>query len=248
MFKSELWQNHDEYRTMVNQVSRRLLRNNPKYLFSSMRRSSRCFLAPTSTLSRTTSPLFTPTPAGPPDTRLRSCVPSFFLLCSSTGPKQRPALLYGVLRLFSALFPWRSSLTTLPWATFPPLGSYYDFMDRFWLGAQDSYFRSSLLPAGKMAKNLKRTLALTANWKNRKPPPPLPRRTSSVTSWMVAPLRETLRWLSRESFSFSPSSLPCGSDSLIPLLLLYPAMVPPSSPMPPLSAAVLHHARLPAPS
>lgn len=36
MFKSELWQNHDEYRTMVNQVSRRLLRNNPKYLFSSM--------------------------------------------------------------------------------------------------------------------------------------------------------------------------------------------------------------------
>lgn len=33
MFKPELWQSHDEYRTIVNTYGRRLSRNNPKYSF-----------------------------------------------------------------------------------------------------------------------------------------------------------------------------------------------------------------------
>ncbi len=33
MFKPELWQSHDEYRTLVTTVGRRLSRNNPKYSF-----------------------------------------------------------------------------------------------------------------------------------------------------------------------------------------------------------------------
>lgn len=35
MFKPELWQSHDEYRTIVTQIGRRLSRNNPKYFFDS---------------------------------------------------------------------------------------------------------------------------------------------------------------------------------------------------------------------
>ena len=34
MFKPELWQSHDEYRTIVNAYGRRLSRNNPKYFFN----------------------------------------------------------------------------------------------------------------------------------------------------------------------------------------------------------------------
>lgn len=33
MFKTELWQIHDEYRTIVNTYGCRLSRNNPKYSF-----------------------------------------------------------------------------------------------------------------------------------------------------------------------------------------------------------------------
>ncbi len=33
MFKPELWQSHDEYRTIVTTVCRRLSRNSPKYSF-----------------------------------------------------------------------------------------------------------------------------------------------------------------------------------------------------------------------
>ncbi len=35
MFKPELWQSHDEYRTIVITFGRRLSRNNPKYKFDS---------------------------------------------------------------------------------------------------------------------------------------------------------------------------------------------------------------------
>ena len=34
MFKPESWQSHDEYRTNVITVGRRLSRNNPKYSFN----------------------------------------------------------------------------------------------------------------------------------------------------------------------------------------------------------------------
>ena len=34
MFKPELWQSHDEYRTLVTTVGRRLSCNNPRYFFN----------------------------------------------------------------------------------------------------------------------------------------------------------------------------------------------------------------------
>jgi len=40
----------------------------------------------------------------------------------------------------------------------PPLGSYYDFMDRFWPGQRDVCSRASLLPAGKNGKKSKKII------------------------------------------------------------------------------------------
>ncbi len=35
MFKPELWQSHDKYKTIVTKIDHRLSRNNPKYSFDS---------------------------------------------------------------------------------------------------------------------------------------------------------------------------------------------------------------------
>lgn len=40
----------------------------------------------------------------------------------------------------------------------PPLGSYYDFMDRLWAAPRDIYSRSSFLPAGKNGKKPKKQI------------------------------------------------------------------------------------------
>jgi len=55
-------------------------------------------------------------------------------------------------------FPWPFSLAALPWMNCPPLGSYYDFMNRFWPGQRDAYSRASLLPAGKNGKKPKKII------------------------------------------------------------------------------------------
>ena len=44
MFKPELWQNHNEYRTLVTKIGRRLSRNNPKYSFDSYKEESQKLL------------------------------------------------------------------------------------------------------------------------------------------------------------------------------------------------------------
>lgn len=40
----------------------------------------------------------------------------------------------------------------------PPLGSYYDFMNRFWDGPRKNYKRSALLPAGKNSRKLEKEI------------------------------------------------------------------------------------------
>ena len=40
----------------------------------------------------------------------------------------------------------------------PPLGSYYDLMDRLWLASREQYARSALLPAGKNGKKPAKTI------------------------------------------------------------------------------------------
>lgn len=40
----------------------------------------------------------------------------------------------------------------------PPLGSYYDLMNRLWIGSRQPYARSALLPAGKNGKKPDKTI------------------------------------------------------------------------------------------
>lgn len=152
MFKPELWQNHDVYKTIVTTIGRRLSRNNPKYSFDSYEEEREKLLSLDLDL-------------------LLDFIPSFY---SEGGrPAQHQAQILRSLILFALLFnktkartsltawveevlPASISLTVLtgcPSADeLPPLGSYYDLMNRFWLGDRDIHSRSSLLPAGKNGK------------------------------------------------------------------------------------------------
>lgn len=152
MFKIDLWQSHDEYTTLVNTYGRRLSRNNPKYAFDAYDKERQKLL------SLNLDPLL-------------EYIPQFY--DDSGRPAKHQAQILRSLILFVLLFnktPAKTSLTAwvrdvLPNSVslavligcasteeLPPLGSYYDFMDRFWLAPRDIYSRSHLLPAGKNSK------------------------------------------------------------------------------------------------
>lgn len=152
MFKPELWQSHDEYKTIVTTIGRRLSRNNPKYSFDSYEEEREKLLSLDLDL-------------------LLDFIPNFY---SGGGrPAQHQAQILRSLILFALLFnktkartsltawvevvlPASISLTVLIGCTstdeLPPLGSYYDLMNRFWLGDRNIYSRSSLLPASRNGK------------------------------------------------------------------------------------------------
>ncbi len=83
---------------------------------------------------------------------LRSLI-LFVLLFNKT--KARHSLTYWVM----GVLPNAISLTVLigcaSFDELPTLGSYFDFMNRFWLEPREVYSCSSLLPAGKNGKTLK---------------------------------------------------------------------------------------------
>ncbi|MDE6433969.1 MAG: transposase, partial [Lachnospiraceae bacterium] len=152
MFKPESWQNHDEYTTIVNTYGRRLSRNNPKYSFDFYDKERQKLL------NLNLDPI-------------AEYIAEFY---SAGGrPAKNQAQILRSLILFTLLFnktPARTSLTAwvrdiLPHSIsliiltgctsadeLPPLGSYYDFMHRFWLASRSIYSRKSLLPAGKNGK------------------------------------------------------------------------------------------------
>lgn len=158
MFKPELWQSHDEYRTMVTKIGRRLSRNNPKYFFSSYDKERQMLF------NLNLDPLI-------------DFIPAFY--STSGRPAKHQAQILRSLTLFTLLFNRTKARTSLTlWVTevlpnsvslalligcpsteeLPPLGSYYDFMNRFWLGSRDACSRSSLLPAGKNGKKPKKVI------------------------------------------------------------------------------------------
>ena len=148
MFKPELWQSQDEYRTIVKTYGRRLSRN-PKYAFKSYEKECRKLL-------------------GLNLDSIADFIPGFY---SAAGrPAKNQAQILRSLILFVLLFnrtSARTSLTTwvretLPGSIaltvlvgctssdqLPPLGSYYDFMNRFWLASRDIYSRSEERRVGK---------------------------------------------------------------------------------------------------
>lgn len=90
MFKPELWQSHDEYRTIVNSLGRRLSRNNPRYQFDAYTKERQKLLSLNlDPLSDYLTPFFLQK-AVPLYIRRRSCAPSSSLPCFSTGLMQKP--------------------------------------------------------------------------------------------------------------------------------------------------------------
>lgn len=180
MFKPDLWQSHNEYRTLVNTYGRRLSRNKTKYSFGLYGKERQKLL------SLNLDPLL-------------EYIPGFY---SKTGrPARNQAQLLRSLILFVLLFnktPARTSLSAwvkdvLPASIsliilvgctcaeeLPPLGSYYDFMDRFWNAPVDAYSRTSLLPAGKNGSKPKKLIG--ADGKLLEPDDPLTVTTRDIVN------------------------------------------------------------------
>ena len=158
MFKPELWQSHNEYRTIVNSLGKKLSRNNPRYQFDTYSKERQKLL------SLNLDPLL-------------DYLPQFY---SPEGrPAKNQAQILRSLILFTLLFNRTDAKTSLTaWVRdvlprsislacicgfpsledLPPLGSYYDLMNRLWIGSRQLYTRSALLPAGKNGKKPDKTI------------------------------------------------------------------------------------------
>ena len=158
MFKPELWQSHNEYRTIVNTYGRKLSRNNPKYALDSYDKERQKLL------NMNLDPVI-------------AYISGFY---SSGGrPAKNQAQILRSLILFVLLFNKTNAKTSLTsWVRevlpvspalmiligcisqedLPPLGSYYDFMHRFWMASRKNYSRTALLPAGKNGKKPKKVI------------------------------------------------------------------------------------------
>lgn len=152
MFKPEFWQSHDEYRTLVTQIGHRLSRNEPKYAFRSYETERQKLLnLNLDPIMEYLSSFYSSTgrPAKNQSQILRSLI-LFVLLFNKTSAKTSLTSWVNVVLKNSI------SLTVLVGCPsvddLPPLGSYYDFMNRFWLASRSIYSRNFLLPAGKNGK------------------------------------------------------------------------------------------------
>ena len=148
MFKPELWQSHCEYRTIIKTFGRRLSRNNPVYGFDTYETESQKLLnLNLDPILDVISGYYSTTgrPALHQAQILRSLI-LFVLLFNRTKAKT------SLTSWVRDVLPKSISLTVLIGCTsfdeLPPLGSYYDFMNRFWLASRDIYSRNFLLPSG----------------------------------------------------------------------------------------------------
>ena len=158
MFKPDLWQSHHEYRTLVFSLGRRLSRNNPVYHFDLFEKERQKLLdLNLDLIADYILPFYSTTgrPAKNQAQILRSLI-LFVLLFNKT--KARTSLTLWVREVL----PKSIALTVLVGCAcpedLPPLGSYYDFMDRFWNAPRDAYSRTALLPAGKNGKKPKKLI------------------------------------------------------------------------------------------
>ena len=140
MFKPELWQSHNEYRTIVNTYGHRLSRNNPKYSFGLYDKEHQKLLnLNLDPVLEYISNFYSTTgrPAKNQAQILRSLI-LFVLLFNKTPTKA------SLTSWVAEVLPNSISLAVLIGCTctqdLPPLGSYYDFMNRFWLAARTDYY------------------------------------------------------------------------------------------------------------
>ena len=149
MFKLNLWQSHNGYRTIVNTYGRRLSRNYPKYSFGLYDKERQKLLnLNLDAIPEYILPFYSPggRPAKNQAQILRSLI--LFVLLFNKTPAKTSLTLW-----VTEVLPNSIALTILIGCTciqeLPPLGSYYDFMNRFWLASRNAYSRHSLLPKGK---------------------------------------------------------------------------------------------------
>lgn len=158
MFKPDSWQSHNEYRTIVTKIGRKLSRNNAKYFFDTYEEErQKLFNLNLDPLAGFIQTFYSAggRPAKHQAQILRSLV-LFVLLFNQT--KARTSLTLWV----RDVLPKSIALTVLVGCTcaeeLPPLGSYYDFMNRLWHAPRDAYARMALLPAGKNGKKPKKII------------------------------------------------------------------------------------------
>ena len=184
MFKPELWQSHDEYRTIITTIGRRLSRNNPKYSLNKYDAERQKLL------NLNLDPLLDYIPgfysqSGRPAKHLAQILRSlilFVLLFNKT--KARTSLTLWVREVL----PKSISLTVLIGCScpddLPPLGSYYDFINRFWMDSRGRYSRSALLPAGRNGKKPKKLIG--ADGKLAEPDDPCTVTTKDIVNDIMA--------------------------------------------------------------
>ena len=158
MFKPELWQSHNEYRTIIETFGRRLSRNYPKYLFGDYDRERQMLLNLNLDSIADYIPRFYSTEGRPAINQaqiLRSLI-LFVLLFNRTSAKT------SLTSWVRDVLPHSPSLMILVGCIsadeLPPLGSYYDFMNRFWLADRDIYSRNCILPKNKNGKKPKKVI------------------------------------------------------------------------------------------
>lgn len=181
MFKPESWQSHSEYRTFVT-ASRRLSRNYPKYHFDSYEKEYQKLL----------------------ELDLDPAMEFMSSFYSSGGrPAKNQAQILRSLILFVLLFNRTNAKTSLTSRVrdvlpnspvlialigcssvedLPPLGSYYDFMNRFWLASRKVYSRTEALLAGKNGKKPKKEIG--PDGKLIEPDEPMPDTRNIVSNIM----------------------------------------------------------------
>ena len=158
MFKPELWQCHDEYRTLVNTLGRRLSRNNLKYFFNLYDEERQKLLnLNLDPLTGYISGFYSDggRPAKHQAQILRSLI-LFVLLFNKT--KARTSLTLWVREVLPGSIALTVLIGCASMEELPPLASYYDFMNRFWMGSRDHYSRSALLLKGRNGKKPDKTL------------------------------------------------------------------------------------------
>lgn len=158
MFKHESWQSHDEYRTIVTTIGRRLSRNNPKYFFHEFDEERQKLLNLNLDPLLEYIPRFYSKRGRPAEHQaqiLRSLI-LFVLLFNKT--KARTSLTLWVREVLPNSISLAVLIGCAPLDELPPLGSYYDFMNRFWMGPRDQYSRTALLPAGRNGRKPKKLI------------------------------------------------------------------------------------------
>ena len=152
------WQCHEEYRTNVKNMMKKLSRNAKYQTREYEEEKLKLLNLNLDPVGRYVSGFYPD--AGRPaihQAQILSSMILFALLFDRTGART------SLTAWVKDILPKSITLTALVGCSspdgLPPLGSYYDFMDRFWKGNRSRYARNFPLPAGKNGKKPKKSIA-----------------------------------------------------------------------------------------